>query len=472
MATTERTYHPLSKKHFKNIVKRPPHVFSKLYPIWALTFVTRGKMLAPLGSVSLQVISSQPDPHNSKRESIELTCLTAEVEHATGVVHFSRPRMSHDFGRNPQPGARKRVLDPREPDDPTVKSSDRPNADWVRWALDADKARSVAADNNYRLLASPQLPKIVLGFANPELVPFEVTTALQQEIANHMGQPLRHVEAMDLSVIATLGRAHWDELFTPPDHPTNRTGLYLIDAKFVSNFSRATRVYEDYSDLCGVDIWNPARDVARMGLTRDSIFPTSPQSASRLAELLGVLSHTHEADVANAGESPNQVEAMENELLELLSEARKNLGCVAGLFTDYQVLDFVNHPEQEVLNFGKHDLVDKIGEEATAELLRSVLGTTRPHLLPYVDDSELVAAAQNLAAPLHVARLPRVQVLRRDLRVPIEDALKFGPQQLRQERVYGNFWPGDWSPRAEYVAAYDTPRTRQKRRRKRHGVTK
>lgn len=473
---TQSDRHPLSRRHFNRVVKRPHKTATKLFPLWAITYVTKGKTLVPAGSVSIQVLSSQPDPTNPKQENIELTCITGEVEHHAGITHFSRPRMSHNFARNPKPGARGRVLDPRDSDDPTVKKGDKPNADWVRWALDADKARLAAVDQNHRLPVAPELPAIVVGFANPELVPFQMSLRLKKDVAAHMGRSLSHVDEMDPETLEVLARAHWDGLFKAPGSEGNDTGLWLINAEYISNFSRATRIYEDYSNLVGCNVWNPARDVAKMGLTREGVF--GKVNIARILEIMEALSKTDaaDADVPADTEGKSPVEVLEDEFLALIEEIRTNMGYTAPLFDDMQIIDFINHPEREILEFGKHDLAEKLGEENTVTLLRGVLELTRPHLLPYVSDAELVSAAKNLGAPLFAAKLPRVQVLRRDLRVPMEDAFRFTPETLGRERVYANMWPGDWSPKAEYVEAYDAARPRRNRRRnrrnKKHGATK
>lgn len=474
----------LVKRHYNQIGRRHPRLAEKLQAIWAVTFITRGKTLVPAGSVSMMVLSSHA---NGKADNsyMELTCITSELEPQVGVVHFSNVRMSHDFSIRPRPGALGRVLDPRDPKDPSVQKEkgDRPNAEWVRVALEADRARVGAVEQNYRLDAVPTLPRVRVAFANTGCAAFVVTQALKEDMARHMGRTLSDVEAMEPEAFDIMAKAHWETLFTPPGVGNNTTGAYLIDHVYVANFSRAIRVYEDYSDLVGVNVHNVVSDISGSEL----INPAGLVAPFNIREMLTSLQAIDDVDIhlgmvdpenqfeqevmeglaaADGKVTKAAVEELEAKIMSVIPAMRRELGIIGKLFTDDELLNGACSPDFP-LRVSK-GAVARIADPADRlAVVREFIKLTKPYLNDYVTDEDLSSAIEQPAAPLFASRMPRIQVMRRDLRTSPENAMRLVPNQLGRERTYANLWPGNWSPRADRVDdAFDAPRVRTSGKRK------
>lgn len=447
--------HPLTQKHYRRIGTRNESQVGRMAPLWSLAFLTRGKSLVPLGGTSLQVMSEHAGNNGLV---IEVTCVTGDIQHSKCDVNFGCIRMSHDFAKPPFPRASGRVLDPRETGDASAKPHEKPNAGWVRWAFDSFRAREIALSRSQQLPAVPDLPRIMVGFASMELVPFTMTTALHQVLAGHLG---RSAESLPTDgSLQPVAESLWPELFLAPGDAHNNTGLYLIDHAFITDASQATRIYEDYSQMRGTDSWNPARDIPETG------FINPLWGMANKAEVIGLVDEL----MTTAADDP-AVEEKNAKLQGILAEMKDSLGESGALFDEGDLLDAIASKKEDLVYPHVGKVLEKLGEAGTVRLLRNVLGLRRPHLLPYVTDSDLLAAAHAPAAPLYISKLPQIQVMRRDLRVPLSEALRFSPSLLGRERLSASLWVGNWAPGAEYNHQFQVPATsRRNKRKKTHGA--
>ncbi len=428
----------LSKRHFSRIVKRPYWKSKRLFPIWALTFMLRGQTRVPLGSASMMVQSSH-ECDGRHREAIELSCVSAQQQPKTGEISYASIRMSHAFERNPHAGARGRILDPRDPGDHGIKRGHRPNGDWCRGALGLDQARVKACENNWELGVIPELPRFEVAYEGMDSIEYEMSNALKDVIAEHMGRPRRFIDAMPECDLVMLGKAHWPDLWTAPGVAGNTSSFFVIDHKFTTQLERSKRVIEDFSGMLGEDVWNPAHDLAKYRFANP---------ARRCAEAAGFDLDEAFALLRNTEAGEESVEAVEDQILGLRLTVRGALGSVSPLFSDDDVDYAITSPDAEMVS-AVGNPVEILGEAVAVEWAREYLAKQQPHLLPCVTDADLASAMQKPAAPLYASKLCKTQVLRRDLRTAPADAFSFSSVALERDRVSANLWPAQFDPRGQ-----------------------
>lgn len=484
-----RDNNPTARQHFNKIVRRNKKAKTALQPVWGVTWNLRGRLMVPLGSASMMAMSSHDAPQTRNGETIELLCITPQVDPQKGEIHYSDVRMSHDFAKNPHEGARGRILDPRDEGTP-CKEGDKPNGSWVRLAMELDRHRVRSTEQNYMLPTAPALPKFWAGFSSMDAIDMEVTPALKRDIADHMQRSFDEVDAMPASEVMMLGRTHWPELWIAPGVEGNDTGLWLIPAQYTTKLARATRIFEDFSEMVGVDCWNPARDIKGVEInnpTRDCACSNSLDLDATLkviaagsepadVEVAEMIDETHDCTIdgdAVPEMTPtvfaSNYDAAVDAMLTLRNCIKAHLGEYADRFDDDDLNAIIMHPDEPIV-MAIEDLEAELDAETAIKLMRQQLELTRPVFSEGTTDDDLRAALANPAAPLHASRMCKFQVLRRDVRIAPEDAFQFTPEMLERDRVHANLWRDP-----NWVADKKTGGRRKKGRkpqRKAHATTK
>src|SRR5262249_47252504 len=147
-----RDIDPLSRRHFKQVIRRPVFLKAKMANVIGITWNLKGRLIAPLGSSSMLA-------QFGEGEKPIQTCITGVFDPETAVVEYVNQRMRHDWSRNPYYGARGATLDPREPGSPGTVPGDHPNASWVRLGLAVDAYRADHCRQTHLLPAAPTLPR-------------------------------------------------------------------------------------------------------------------------------------------------------------------------------------------------------------------------------------------------------------------------------------------------------------------------
>ncbi len=435
--------HPLSKRHFLQIVRRSPSVSQQMFPIWAITWRPGdrnenflGRMYRALGTATAMCQLSYP--RTDGREAIGLFGIAARVEPAAAAVAYDQVRLCHDFHRVPFQGARGKILDPGEDGDR------RGNASWVRLALDVDRLRSRALDSHYRLPATPCLPQIFLGYSCRETIKFRNTTELRKRAVKLLdvswsGSALhdlacRKAEIAEAQMQAFVGlsvdaqkdllQRAWEASLISPTAPENNTGLWLLPQELATDVYGAVRVFEFFGDLVGAEVYNPIRRFTGKSVAN----PAADLATARGFDLIADLE-----TIANVAEGTPEFQSVEQRLFELVPAVRKAAG-VSHLISDQDVLNAICQPDQPL---AIEPLLDGLTEQQQIELLR---GTLAAHISDATLDSDILAAIRSPHAPLFVAGLCRIQVLHRSVRVPLREALFFSASSLGRDRVEATFW--------------------------------
>lgn len=439
----------LSQRHYRQIVCRPRALRQQLTSIWGMSWRAGdrqnsflGRHIRPLGSalMMVQVSYSRANSH----EGIALFGVAAKVVPQTATITYDELRLFHDFSRVPAIGARGIVLDPGE-----ERAGSRGNASWVRLGLEVDVLRRRAISWRYRLPVIPQLPEILLGFGRKETARFEITQELcrrgaRRLVTNWNGDALRDLGQLDSEIREAqervfiglpqaqqeeLLRAAWEEAFIPPTDPTNSTGLWLLPHSLTTDVYRATRLFEDFSQLMGANVFNPARL-----LTEKSI----PNPAVELAQGIGFDLRGDLATLARTSEGLPEYLEIEQRLLDLVPVLRAQTAASLAI-SDLELLTAICQPDLPLVT---EPALDRLTEEEQIRLMRSNL---KPHISECCTDADLLAAVQCPNGPLWAAGLCQVQTLYRPPAIPLPEALLFSSELLGRSRVQATCWFDSYS---------------------------
>ncbi len=439
--------HPLSDRHFKQIVCRNSHHREKMYPVWAITWRPGGNtgsflgnLFRPLGSATMMVQVSYPRKTN--REGIALFGIGARIDPQQAIVFYDDLRLRHDFHRVPFVGALGAILDPSD-----EKRGTCGNGSWVQLALEVDRLRNRAATKHFRLPVVPQLPQIFYGYGRQESAKYEVTSALRYRAAASMevewnGSSLHdlgrfeaasaHLREQKFELLAAetqqeLLRTAWEAAFIPPTDPGNTTGLWLLPHEMSRDVYPVARIYEHFGDFVGANILNPACRLGRL----------VPNPAVDVATQAGVDLIADLAMLAPTGEGSPELTGLEERLLSLLPGYRTRLSASEEI-SDQDLLHALCQPDQPVA------IAPPLADLAESEQISQMRAALRPHVSACCTDANLLAAAQNPHTPLFASGLCQVQTLFRHRRVQLEDALCFTSRRLERERIEAQFWHSQW----------------------------
>lgn len=309
--------------------------------------------------------------------------------HSDGSVEYGGERgceFNYDLSRRPMPGARGRVMD-----------LDRLSGLIIR-GLGMDRAVDRHVSETYRLPIKPEMPRILLGFGSGLVPEFVDTEGLRRLAARRMGCTIKQLEKKcgRVSLLDYL-RQLYQELVIEPGEGGNTTGCYLLPAEVCDRASTAA-VFEDYTELLGVQTWNPARDAANPAGVAMKICKIDPR---------------HVADVD------------QDTLDRLMAEMRGALGSCHDAFSEDDLCHALLHPAEPLKN-SEHTVWTAMGDADYMARLRSLLD---PAVAEQATNDDLRAAAADLRAPLVLTGACRPQVIQLQ-KLELADALHWTPEVL------------------------------------------
>jgi hypothetical protein len=329
------------------------------------------------------------------------------------------------------------ILDPA-PDAQGGKES------WVELALEVDWARQRAVERRYRLPVVPMLPRIYFAYGDQAAARFEVTPALgaiakDRMAATWSGASLQDLGALDakldhvrdqaFAALTSQERQHllreaWEAAWIAPQDPSNSTGLWLLPHELCTEAYAAVRAFEYFGDLVGGRAFNVARKLEAVSV-RNPAVELARQAGFDLAEDLACLAYTEEG-------SP-EYQAIEERLFGLVPAMRKTTGASSEV-SDQELLNAVCEYGKEVV------IAPALASYPETEQIRRMRQELSPRLSQCCTDADLLSAVQHPNSQLWASGLCQVQTLHRDVRVPLEAALRFSSAVLGRERVEATFW--------------------------------
>jgi hypothetical protein len=379
----------------------------------------------------------------AKRSRVLVSCVTAQLS-PSGDIIYGDVRLTHDASIRPKAHAKGRGLDPRPDKHPDRhKRGDKPNASWVELMLDLDEDIDDAVLKGEHLLPiAPNLPTFWAGFQNPTLAPPSMTATMLQLLADEKQLSVAAVAAMPRDIQLRMASEVWPSLWRKPHTENNLTGLYLIDVSFLPGPLRrqASKLYEDFSELVGVDSVNPATAVTEIkfpNIAKD----TAKELGFDIANMVEIIAEATEyAPEASAVNAPAKFTAAEytaavERLDQLCAAMRDKAGDVAKFVTQDELLEAVLAPTTPMVVALKPGMLAALPQKEVVAMLRQLMEEYRPVLSKGTTNADLWAAAQRPDLPLHSSRAPKAQVLHRDTQLALEEALVFSSDQLGREGV-------------------------------------
>lgn len=433
--------HPLEDRHFHQIVCRPNHLRKRMQTVWGLTWRPggrsgsfSGKLFRKLGTAIAQVQVSYQLPED--REGIALFGVLAAINPQTAVVSYDEAKLTHEFHRVPFVGARGSILDPSDD-----SKGSRGNGSWVQLGLEVDNLRRRAVERHFQLNSVPQMPAIFFAYGDRARAQFQVSEALIERAAADMEVNFHgelHGFSSELGrlrqqAFAKLSpedqesrlRAAWETVFISPKDPENDTGLWLLPHEFSKDVYSTVGIFECFAGMVGVDLFNPARKLD--GKTVENPAREVAKAAGiDLDVALSTLEHSSEGNNSAVQETEEQLKAM-------LPAYRQVLGLGAEA-TDENLLLALCSPDERVM---VESAVQDLPEAEQIKVMRAEL---KPHVSECCTDNDILNAVSAPANALYVSGMCRAQVLYRNPRMPVEEALRFPAEALGRERMQATLW--------------------------------
>jgi hypothetical protein len=428
--------HPLSLRHQQQLGHRAGKTWVRMRSVWGVSWRPGmgggsfiGKLFRTFGTPVMMV---QVGYQEGGQEHVGLFGINAQVDPHTSQVSYDKCVMRHNFFCTPRPDAKGPMLNTR-------------NESWVQLALDVDRVRQRRMEANFVLPAVPRLPEIYYGFGSKESTRFEITPALRQtayadqEIAVRT-TALKGLNNLDSTIAAAREQAFnalpedvqklklhqaWDAAFIDPRDPENPTGLYLLNHKYSTAVMASTRVFEYFGGMVGADVYNPARKLGGKVVENKAL---------EIAKTAGVdLVHVIDALATSAEGSPEAVD-MENALRALVPIFReKQPGLPAEASEDGVLLSLVNYGDPLLVEPAVQQMAEK-------DQIVAMRKATLPHIADCCTDEDLLQAVLQPTQPLYARGLCQVQVLHRNVKLPLAEALTFTENDLGRERVSAQLW--------------------------------
>jgi hypothetical protein len=354
------------------IVAQEQH--SDLANVVAITFLPprpdnsfHGNLLHRVGKIILVTLSYDPNPDRPGRFSMPFRGIRGQVNTDGTVCSGSDGgcRFHYDAAISPKHGDSKGALTAfRQPA-------------LVDLALRMDRFCKRRLEGCHRPLLVPQLPRILLGFAPNQPPAFEDSPALRRLAACKLEIPLERLGSNGPVLLDRLLKDFWQRELILPDSPANATGNVLVDARLCTQTGKALGMYEDFSALVGLHVWNPVRGVQLL----------ETQNPAR-----DVL-RAHGID-----STKNFDQVFPDELIARLETAmRMAIGATHHLLTRVEVLDGLTSPENPIVAYA-----------ASLPKLRRRLSSD---LIECTTDDDLLRAARHPDGPLVASGACRVQVV-------------------------------------------------------------
>lgn len=393
-----RQRHHLSGRHARQFAGRTDDDIRDLSDVVALTFrpgdrteTFYNKLIRPLGAAVGVALS-----YNEAGREIHLVGFRGEGD------RNGRVRYGCDGRREFQYDVRQPLFGHAPDRLPSLR-----NPSLVDLAVRMDQA----CHRRSRVSSTPQLPRILLGFAPHSLPEYAPSDALRRRAAQRLGIGLRKLNSNPAALVDRLLRQVWEDLTSVPVDPDY--GLVLIDADVCPESSRPLRVFEDFSELVGAWIWNPARGL----LVREFSNP-----AADILRRCRIDFRSHDSI------SQEQVESAMAEMKEVVRGYAVD-------FDDEDLLDALAMPHEPLM--------------PTTGLLPQLRKRLTDYWSACVQDRDLRQALRRPRAPLFAAGACRIQLFRRSP----TGGLQYASEEL-QRRCELDLAPIVWKQR-KHVVPYE-----------------
>lgn len=327
------------------------------------------RSILPAGTAIMFRLSYQvqPDRKGEPRLHIPVLGFKGRDLPSGGVAYDEQaPCLRVDLACRPRGGARGCIIDPER--NPTL----------LETALRIDKACQRTKEMGRRLQGNPPRPRVLLGFTEGRLPSFRDSAELRARAAKQLGIPVHRLGCNGNLLLEKLLRDTWEHSIIPPTDPRNWTETFLVDSALCPFASGFLRIYEDFSELLGEAVFNPARTLE---------YEQFANPAVAVFQELGL------------GDSPDFSQPFTDELIgRMIDSIKSHLGESALLFTETDLLDGLTEPDLPLIAWD------------------SLIPKMRAHLSVHANEccttTDLKSAARRPSEALWLRYACRVQVCR------------------------------------------------------------
>lgn len=271
-----------------------------------------------------------------------------------------------DLSCRPREGGRGSVIDPGR------------NPSLLETALRMDKACQRTMELGRRLQGNPVYPRVLLGFTESRLPAYRDSVELRSRAARQLGISIHRLGQNGDLLLDKLLRDTWEQAIIPPTDARNWTETFLVEAALCPFAQGFLRIYEDFSELLGEAVFNPARTLE---------YEQFANPAIAVFRELGL------------ADSPDFNQAFSDELIgRMLHSIRCHLGESALLFTETDLLDGLTEPDVPLIPWDS--LIPKMRAQLSA------------HANECCTTADLKSAARRPGEALWLRYACRVQVCR------------------------------------------------------------
>lgn len=395
-----------------------------------LTWAVRSTF-APLGQTPAAVVTyrgRRRRPGASEILQLPLQQVYARLG-SDGCVRYDDIHNTHELGLVAFPGARGKILDASVPVDPFREPELRRKNEWANVALELLRQHRQFIAYDMPGADVPELPHVFAGFTKPGAAKIAGPAAKHAAAAAAgVSSDMSDTELQQL-LRNTLpgGKTVLESMCVAPNTDCNPTALWLVRQEHLAFISQHVPLYEDFTALCGIEVFNPARLLA----LRRCISVSNPARLAAVqagVSLNDLLTQLAQSESAGAGHTGRDNADITDELLTLLPAMRRVLGRLSASFSDDALVSALLYPRRPL------EQLTPVSMHTDAEKLDfgfGFLATQYPHLLTRVTDADMLLAFENPYRPLYARNACTVQHIQLDA----EGHARFDAQQLRRARL-------------------------------------
>jgi len=356
------------------------------------------KTLAPLGNTPAAVVTYRGRTNykeDSKMLDIPLQRVYSRVRD-DGTIKYSADRNMHQLGFVARPGATGKILDACEALNSVREPSLWRSNVWADTGLELLSQHKRFVGHNEPGCV-PQLPTIFAGFNKPSSA-FIHGPAAKRAVAVITGGDAMMPDAVlqDSLALVIDGKTVREMLCIAPNTDCNPTQRWLVRQEYLAHVSPNLPLYEDFSGLCGVEVFNPAR------LLRETIFVPNPVRIVAVQEGIdyqSLLDRLAEAERISRMDALRVVEdSIIDELGALISPMRRYLGRLSATFSDEDLYSAIIHPKESLIQ-GSPVPAGSMAEKVDFGF--GLIAARWPHLIGKITDDDMRQAMERPNMPLY-----------------------------------------------------------------------
>ena len=404
--SAHNSQHPITSRHRTAFSHRPAHVSLAMDSLAAITWTPGGyhtsflgRMFRPIGAATMVAMFSRPgfDHH-----VVHLHGYTAEIGQ-NGYLIGGAPRnvFAYDFAEVPRFDAPNHVINPRR------------NPALGFLGLEMDGVRRKVIRNKLEPDDYLVAPMVYLGFRQDSVPDMEDTPMLRARVARNMQRHVGEIDQMSTDARNVFMAEEWPRCVIPPGKDGNDTRLFLLNADLCpSAVSWADQIFERFDELCGAELYNPAKY-----LLKPERAVRNP--AKKVAQALSI----------KLPLSDGLVDGVDQGMI-LAKGMREALGPDSHLVSEDDLVLMALDPNQTYfVPEGVRDLAE-LSDDTLVSLMRHVGG----RYAEACTDQDLLYAGRHPNQPLYASGLCSIQVLRVDP-AALQQSLWFGPERMGNRRI-------------------------------------